>query len=179
MSSISQPDSASRILDITARGIDLVKVLAKISTSTSAGSLIVKEVGGWLGREGLDEFELGFFLESTQALARPNDQPQVRNFIQAVTDRRPKPSVVPLWAQPSGALGRLVASDPRQRWLTTTICCLLRYHDERFIKLALSSLIILASPSEQNKQPLAEYQLAYHPGMLQLEPLVSKIVDSN
>lgn len=179
MSSISQPDSASRILDITARGIDLVTVLAKISTSTSAGSLIAKEVGGWLGREGLDEFELGFFLESTQALARPNDQPQVRNFIQAVTDRRPKPSVVPLWAQPSGALGRLVASDPRQRWLTTTICCLLRYHDERFIKLALSSLIILASPSEQNKQPLAEYQLAYHPGMLRLEPLVSKIVDSN
>jgi hypothetical protein len=37
----------------------------------------------------------------------------------------------------------------------------------------------LASPSEQNKKPLAEYHLAYHPGMLRLEPLVSKIVDSN
>ena len=68
--------------------------------------------------------------------------------------------------------------DPLQRWLTTTICCLFRYHDERFIKLAISSLVMLASHPER-KKPLSEYQLAYHPEMLRLEPVLSKIVHSN
>ncbi len=109
MASTSDADLASRVLDITARGIDLLTVVTKASTATDAGSLLTKEVGRWLGREGLDEFELGFFLKSTQALARPNSQPEVSKFIKAVTDRGPKQSVVPLWARPSGALGRLVA----------------------------------------------------------------------
>lgn len=84
---------------------------------------------------------------------------------------------MPFWAQPSGALGRLVANDPLQRWLTTTVCSLFRYHDERFIKLTLSSFIMLARRPGQ--KPLSEYQLAYDTEMLRLEPVVSKIVHSS
>ncbi|RKK65406.1 hypothetical protein BFJ69_g16314 [Fusarium oxysporum] len=132
-------------MDITARGIDLITVLTQVSNRAEGYSLILKEVGYWLGKEGLDEMELTKFLKSTRALVRPNEQREVGGFFDAVSDRRPRPSVVPLWAQPSGALGRLIAGDPFQRWLTSTICCLFRYHDERFIKMTVSSLIILAS----------------------------------
>ncbi|KAI8666874.1 hypothetical protein NCS57_00914400 [Fusarium keratoplasticum] len=170
-------DLAAKTLDLTARGIDLLAVLARISNETESASKLVKEVGRWLGKEGLDEVELKFFLQSTRALVHPNNHKEAIVFFQAVTDRRPKPSVVPLWAQPSGALGRLVASDPLQRWLTSTVCCLFRYHDERFIKLAISSFIMLASRSGQ--KPLSEYQLAYLPEMLQLEQVVSKVIHSN
>ncbi|EWY89710.1 hypothetical protein FOYG_10511 [Fusarium oxysporum NRRL 32931] len=76
-----------------------------------------------------------------------------------------------------GALERLIAGDPFQRWLTSIICCLFRYHDERFIKMTVSSLIILASRPGQKL--LTEYELAYHPEMLQLEEIVSKVIDSN
>ncbi|KAK3370532.1 hypothetical protein B0H63DRAFT_514626 [Podospora didyma] len=117
MSLSNQLDITSRVLDITARGIDFRTVVTKVSAGVDTGASIAKELGRWLGREGLDEFELGFFLKSTQALVRPNSQPQ-----------------------PSGTLGRLVASDPRQRWLTTTICCLFRYHDERDASAAAGSL---------------------------------------
>ncbi|KAH6970188.1 hypothetical protein DER45DRAFT_551552 [Fusarium avenaceum] len=173
----SKLDIAAKSMDITARGIDLISVLAQVSNRAEGASLILKEVGYWLGKEGLDELELTNFLRSTRALVRPNQQREVGVFFDAVTDRKPRPSVVPLWAQPSGALGRLVAGDPFQRWLTSTICCFLRYHDERFIKLAVSSLIILAS--RPGKKPLTEYELAYHPEMLRLEEIVSKVIHSN
>ncbi|KAG7418264.1 hypothetical protein Forpe1208_v005366 [Fusarium oxysporum f. sp. rapae] len=173
----SNLDLVAKGMDITARGIDLITVLAQVSNHAEGYSLILKEVGYWLGKEGLDEMELMKFLKSTRALVRPNEQREVGGFFDAVSDRRPRPSVVPLWAQPSGALGRLIAGDPFQRWLTSTICCLFRYHDERFIKMTVSSLIILASRPGQKL--LTEYELAYHPEMLQLEEIVSKVIDSN
>src|SRR6266498_1191205 len=122
-------DQTSRAMDVAARSIDLLSVLTKVAQTTEIGAVILREVSNWLGRESLDENELKFFLESTRALARPNDQAEVVKFFNAIIDRKPKKSIVPLSALPSGALGRLISTDPYQQWITSTISCLFRYHD--------------------------------------------------
>lgn len=99
------------------------------------------------------------------------------NFFKAVTSRKPHQSVVRLWAQPSDALGRLVSRDFHQRWNTSTICFLFRYHDERFIKLVLCGLIMQSI--RKDKPPLSEYQLAWHPDTLCLGEVVNKVVQRN
>lgn len=166
-----------KAFDVTARSLDLLGILTKVANETEVGAFVIKEVGRWLGKEGLDENELYFFLDSTKALTRPNDQPETAAFFDAVNNRKSKKTVVPLWAQPSGALGRLVAKDPQQRWITSTISCLFRYHDERFIKFVLNGLIL--QQSRRGDAPLSEYQLGWHPDTLRLNEVVNKVVHSN
>jgi hypothetical protein len=131
-----QMEVASRSMDRAARTIDLLAVIGRLAGATESGALIAKELGRWLGKEGLDENELEFFLHKTQALTMPNNQTNVQAFFRAVADGRPHPAVVPLWAQPSGSLGRYLSGDPLQNWMTSTISCLFRYHDEVFIRSA-------------------------------------------
>jgi hypothetical protein len=100
-----QMDVASRTMDLAARTIDLLAVIGRLAGATESGALIAKEIGRWLGKEGLDENELEFFLHKTQALTMPNNQTNVQAFFRAVTGGRPHIAVVPLWAQPSGSLG--------------------------------------------------------------------------
>ncbi|KAF4985620.1 hypothetical protein FGRMN_11150 [Fusarium graminum] len=138
MSSPSSMEVASKALDLTARTIDLLFVVGRISDVTGTAALIAKELGRWLGREGLDEHELSFFLSKSQALAMPNEQERVTSFFTAVTSKRSQPAVVSLWAMPSGALGKYLTSDPQQRWISSTLCCLFRYHDQDFTKAFLS-----------------------------------------
>ena len=101
----SKTDIIPKAMDVTARSIDLLALLARVAHETEFGTFAMKEIGRWLGKEGLDENELHFFLESTKAMARPNDQTEISTFFDAVNYRKPKKTVVPLWAQPSGALG--------------------------------------------------------------------------
>jgi hypothetical protein len=172
-------DLAAREMDLAARSIDLLTILAKVAQSTETTQFIMKEVGRWLGREGLDENELQFYLESAHDLVKPNQQSELRSFYEAITDRKPKPSVVPLWAQPSGALGRLVARDPQQRWITSTISCLFRYHNESFVKDVICAFIMQTRFSHRSGKALSEYQLAWHPDTLRLGQILNKIVASN
>ncbi|KAM5344967.1 hypothetical protein ACJ41O_010829 [Fusarium nematophilum] len=69
----------------------------------------------WLGREGLDENELEFFLTKPQALVMPNNEERVQSFFLAVCSDRRHPAVVPLWACRPGSLGKHLTSDPLQR----------------------------------------------------------------
>jgi hypothetical protein len=128
-------DLAAREMDLAARSIDLLTVLTKVAQSTETTQFIMKEVGWWLGREGLDENELQFYLESAHGLVKPNQQSESRSPHEAITDIKPQPSTIPLWARPSGALGRLVAKDPQQRWITSTVSCLFRYHNESLSRM--------------------------------------------
>ena len=173
----STDSSSARGLDIAARSIDLLTVLTKVAQSNGISAAILREVSNWLGREGLDESELTFFLEASSALARPNDQAEVVSFFTAITNRAPKKTVVPLSVLPSGALGRLISSDLSQRWITSTISCLFRYHDERFIKYVLCSLIVQST--HKGSKPLTDYQLTWHPSTLRMTEVVNKIVHSN
>ncbi|KAF2181587.1 hypothetical protein K469DRAFT_713652 [Zopfia rhizophila CBS 207.26] len=170
-------DQTSRAMDVAARSIDLLAVLTKASQTAEIGVVTLREISNWLGREGLDENELKFFLESTRALARPNNQAEVVNFFKAIIDRKPKRLIVPLSARPSGALGRLISTDPYQQWITSTISCLFRYHDERFIKHVLCNLIM--QKSHEGSKPLSEYQLEWHPDTLRLGDVVNKVIHSN
>ncbi|KAH8782606.1 hypothetical protein BGZ57DRAFT_261866 [Hyaloscypha finlandica] len=173
----TKPDIAPKAMDVAARSIDLLALLTRVAHETDAGAFVMKEIGRWLGKEGLDENELQFFLESTKAMIRPNDQTEITTFFDAVNNRKAKKTVVPLWAQPSGALGRLVSKDPQQRWITSTISCLFQYHDERFIKFVLCGLIL--QHSHKGEAPLSEYQLGWHPDTLRLSEVVNKVVHSN
>jgi len=112
-------DLAPKAMDVAARSIDLLTVLTKVAQDTGVGAGVMKEIGRWLGREGLDEHELQFFLESTKGLIRPNDQTEVATFFKAVTNRKSQPSVVPLWAQPSGVRinGLLILYSPFLKWV--------------------------------------------------------------
>ena len=164
-------------MDVTARTIDLLGVLARMSDSTGASALLVREIGRWLGKEGLDENELDFFFHKSRSLAIPNHVESVTAFFQAVTDDRiQRSSVVPLWVQPSGALGRFISGDPLQKWITSTICCLFRYHDESYIKAFLPTFIIIASQPE--KAPPPKRQLEREPERLRLDAVARKIVES-
>jgi hypothetical protein len=173
----AKPDIIPKAMDVTARSIDLLALLTRVAHETEVGAFVMKEIGRWLGKEGLDENELQFFLESTKAMIKPNNQTEITTFFATVTNGRPKKSVVPLWAQPSGALARLVSKDPQQRWITSTVSCLYRYHDERFIKFVICGLII--QHSRKGDAPLSEYQLGYHPDTLRLGEVVNKVVQSN
>jgi hypothetical protein len=175
----TQRDLAARGMDLAARSIDLLTTLGRVAQSSQAGEVIVKEIGRWLGKEGLDENELQFYLEHAHGLVRPNQQPKVVSFYEAVTTQKPKVAVVPLWAQPSGALGRLVARDPFQRWITSTISCLFRYHDQGFIKDVICALIMQSRSARSKGRQLSEYQLAWHPDTLRLGDILGKIVESN
>jgi hypothetical protein len=174
---MTSKDIAARVLDVTARSIDLLTVLAKLADGSGTTPELLKQVSKWLGKEGLDEHELQFFLENTHALAQPNESETVARFFDAVTDPRPKTAVVPLAAVSSGSLGKLISKDHQQRWITSTVCCLFRYHDERLIKQFLTYFIMLNS--HQRAKPFSENELIWHPDTLRLGEVVKKVVDSN
>jgi len=177
---MGSPASTSMVggsMDIAARTIDLLAVLAKVGDSTGISTAVVREIGRWLGKEGLDQNELDFFLHQSRALAIPNQADNVVAFFEAVTDDRIQPSpVVPLWVRPSGGLGRYISSDPLQKWITSTTCCLFRYHDEVFVKEFLPTFILIAS--QPDKPPPSKRQIRRDPAALRLSVVTKKVVES-
>ncbi|KAM0237774.1 hypothetical protein ACHAP5_008944 [Fusarium lateritium] len=176
MASSNNMEMASRALDLTARTIDLLSVVGRLADVTGTAALIAKELGRWLGREGLDEHELGFFLSKSQALLMPNDEERVKSFFRAVTSNRTQPAVVPLWAMPSGALGKYLTSDPQQRWISSTLCCLFRYHDQEYTKVFLSWFLTMCSM--EGRSIPQKTQLNASPVKLKLDMVVKKVVES-
>lgn len=176
MANSSNMEMTSRALDLSARTIDLLSVVGRLADVTGTGALIAKEVGRWLGREGLDENELGFFLSKSQALVMPNNEERVKSFFRSVTSSRSQPAVVPLWAMPSGALGKYLTSDPQQRWISSTLCCLFRYHDQEFTKAFLSWFLTISSMDGQTIPQMS--QLNGSPVKLKLDMVVKKVVES-
>lgn len=64
----------ARIIDISARGIDLLTALTETANSPHSVVQIGMEIGRWLGREKLNERELHFCLEKARGLVIPNSQ---------------------------------------------------------------------------------------------------------
>lgn len=169
---------ATRILDVFARSIDLLNSLAVTANSPHSVVHVGMEIGRWLGREKLNEHELHFCLEKARGLVIANSKGN--RFYEAVVTGsrdRARGAVGPLSAQPSGALGRLMANDPNLCWITSTIACLFEFHGENFVCDVLCSFIMSAHLSK-NGEPVKEHQLAWDPMRLQLKPVLEKMVSS-
>ncbi|KAH8666782.1 hypothetical protein BX600DRAFT_281404 [Xylariales sp. PMI_506] len=176
MANLRAMELASKVLDLSARSIDLLSIVSRLSQATEPTAVIAKEVGRWLGKEGLDEDELDHLFGKSRSLVTTNEQDNVVEFFQAVVSRRAEPSVVPLWAQPQGSLGRIISRDPTQRWITSTVCCLFEYHDEQFVKSFMSTFLMLAS--RRGQPPISQHLLERDPEKLRLDMVVKKIVES-
>jgi hypothetical protein len=66
MASPGNANLTASSMDVTARTIDLLVVLARMGDTTGASAHIVREIGRWLGKEGLDENELDFFFHKSR-----------------------------------------------------------------------------------------------------------------
>ena len=175
---MTSTDIAARSLDVFARSIDLPTSLAVTANSPHSVVRVGMELGRWLGREKLNEHELHFCLEKASGLVIANSKGN--QFYQAVVTGsrvRAHRAVGPLFAQPSGALGRLMANDPHLCWITSTIACLFEFHGENFICDVLCSFIMSAHLSK-NGEPVREHQLAWDPMRLQLKLVLEKMVSS-
>lgn len=172
---MSKMELAARGLDLATRSIDLLTTVYGVTNPPNTVSRVATEIGRWLGRERLNEHELQFCLEKTYGLVTPNQK--ACSFYESVLSGVQKRVVGPLFVQPSGALGRLMAVDPNQCWITSTIACLYEFYSEEFISDALCSFILQSRRSEKG-QPLSQHQLSWHADRIQIKPVIDKIISS-
>ncbi|KAG5747399.1 hypothetical protein H9Q69_007834 [Fusarium xylarioides] len=97
-------------LDLASRAIDLTTVLLR--ATSSSGSLLkgAWEIGQWLGRERLNQYELLDCMEKAKGFAFANQTGQ--QFFDKIIQGLDTLPVRPLFLQHSGSLGRLMAGDP-------------------------------------------------------------------
>ena len=165
-------------LDLAARAIDLTNVLLKATTSSG---FLVKgawEIGQWLGRERLNQFELLDCMEKAKGLVFANKQGQ-RFFDEIICGLDIKP-VGPLFLQHSGSLGRLMAGDPNLSWVVSTVACLFQHHrDDRVVTEMLTAFIMVSHRSHVQEQSFnALDSFTYNPEQTRLRAVVRKIVSS-
>lgn len=171
---MSKAELVARRLDVSARGIDLLTALTNMANSPHSIVHMGIELGRWLNRERLSESQLQFCLEKASGLVIANSRGN--DFYKAVMSGTRQRAVGPLFAQPSGSLGRIMTDDPLLCWMTSTTACLFEFHGEDFISDVLCSFIMQAH--NNGGKTLKEYQLAWHPLRLQLKPVLQKIVSS-
>jgi hypothetical protein len=165
-------------LDLAARAIDLTTVLLKATSST--GSLLkgAWEIGQWLGREKLNQYELLDCMEKAKDLIYANKHGQ--QFFDKVIRGLDTMNAGPLFLQQSGSLGRLMAGDPHLSWVVSTVACLFQHHrDDRIVTEMLTALIMeshRSCPDDGNISPLDS--ASYNPEQTRLRAVVRKIVSS-
>lgn len=163
-------------LELTAKAIDLTTAL--LNATTSSGSLIkgAWEIGQWLGRERLNQYELLDCMEKAKSLvfANKNGQQFFDEIIHGL-DTRP---VAPLFLQQSGSLGRLMAGDPHLSWIVSTVACLFQHHrDDKVVTEMLTAFIMESHRSHgQEQAPVLRDAFTYNPEQTRLRAVVRKIV---
>ncbi|KAI2621783.1 hypothetical protein GGR54DRAFT_79691 [Hypoxylon sp. NC1633] len=174
---MTAPDMEVKSLDLAARAIDLTTTLLKATSST--GSLLkgAWEIGQWLGREKLNQYELLDCMEKAKGLvyANKNGQGFFDDIIRGL-DTRP---VGPLFLQQSGSLGRLMAGDPNLSWVVSTVACLFQHHrNEDFVTDALTAFIMTSHRSREHGGVSAGDSFTYDPEQTRLRAVAKKIVSS-
>ncbi|KAI0834615.1 hypothetical protein F5Y06DRAFT_278479 [Hypoxylon sp. FL0890] len=162
-------------LDLAARTIDLTTALLKATAST--GSLVkgAWEIGQWLGREKLNQYELLDCMERATGLvyANKNGQELFDEIIRGL-DTQP---VGPLFLKQSGSLGRLMAGDPNLSWVVSTVACLFQHHrNENLVTDTLTSLIMKCHRSRQQESLPVQDTGVYNFEQTRVRAVVKKIV---
>lgn len=163
-------------MDITARGIDLIKTIMDIANSPDKAVSIAAGVMHRLGLEGVGQEELTRFLESAKSLAYPNGEGE--KFSSQVIQGVNVVSAGPFAAITSGSLGRYLLFDRQLSWITTTITALYHFHDEDFIAGTMTSLIIQTNRQQGDKQARLRATPGYDPEYETMLPVIKKITSS-
>ncbi|KAI0133217.1 hypothetical protein F4776DRAFT_147237 [Hypoxylon sp. NC0597] len=172
---MTSSDMEVKSLDLAARTIDLTTALLKATAST--GSLVkgAWEIGQWLGREKLNQYELLDCMEKATGLVFAN-----RNglgFFDEIIRGLDAQPVRPLFLQQSGSLGRLMAGDPNLSWIVSTVACLFQHHrDENLVTATLTALIMKCHHARQQEDmPIRDIGI-YNPEQTRVMAVVRKIV---
>jgi hypothetical protein len=167
-----------RKLDLAARALDLTLALVH---ATSSSDKIIRgawEIGQWLGRERLNQYELQDCMLKAKGLVLPNEN--ALELFDGIIEGMENKRVGPLFLQQSGSLGRLLAGDPNLSWLVSTIACLFQFHrDEQFVSNAVTAFILF-SEEAQHKAGSGGMgdSLFRKPVQTQIRPVLNKIVTS-
>ncbi|KAI2463451.1 hypothetical protein F4781DRAFT_416626 [Annulohypoxylon bovei var. microspora] len=167
-------------LDLAARTIDLTTALLKATGSTGYLVKGAWEIGQWLGREKLNQYELLDCMEKSKGLAFANKNGQ--GFFDEIIrglDTRDTRKAWPLFLQQSGSLGRLMAGDPNLSWIVSTVACLFQHHrDDSLVTEMLTAFIMKSHRSrEQGGSPTQDTGI-YNPEQTRIRAVVRKIVSS-
>jgi hypothetical protein len=168
-------ETTARKLDVVARSVDLLTTLTNAANSSNGLAVVAFEIGAWLGRERLNQYELQNCFEHAKSLIIPNAQGEA--FIEKVIHGISSHAVLPLRVVPSGALGRLLLHDRALCWMASTATCLLQNHGETYTTDAIISFIVNTHAASQHGY-LSDQELAWHPLRVQLEPVITKLVSS-
>ena len=165
-----------RTLDLLARTLDLTNALVHATSTSNPFIKGAWEIGQWLGREKLNQYELEDCMRKAKGLVTPNRNGQAL-FDSIIRGGDGKP-VKPLFLQQSGSLGRLMAGDPQLCWLISTVACLFQFHSSSgFISATIIAFIMQARPPHDISVKHADLFI-YHPSQVQLQSVVDKIVSS-
>ncbi|KAI1376626.1 hypothetical protein F4677DRAFT_419081 [Hypoxylon crocopeplum] len=170
-------DMQVKSLDLAARTIDLTTALLKASSST--GSLLkgAWEIGQWLGREKLNQYELLDCMEKAKGLVVANKNGQ--GFFDEIIRGLDTQPVGPLFLQQSGSLGRLMAGDPNLSWIVSTIACLFQHHrDDNLVTQTLTAYIMEAHHSLGEEATPHRDRFIYSPEQTKVTAVIRKIVSS-
>ncbi|KAG4269337.1 hypothetical protein FPRO04_12026 [Fusarium proliferatum] len=165
-------------LDLASRTIDLTTVLLR--ATSSSGSLLkgAWEIGQWLGRERLNQYELLDCMEKAKGFAFANQSGQ--QFFDKIIQGLETLPVRPLFLQQSGSLGRLMAGDPSLSWIVSTVACLFQHHREDMLVTDTVTACIMESHRlrEQEHDVVTRDTFMYNPEHTRVRAVVRKIVSS-
>lgn len=165
-------------LDLTTRAIDLTTALLK--ATTSSGSLLkgAWEIGQWLGRERLNQYELLDCMQKAKGLVFANKTGQ--QFFDQIIRGLDTVPIGPLFLQQSGSLGRLMAGDPNLSWIVSTVACLFQHHrDDKIVTEMLTAFIMESHRSRGQEQEISRLDaFIYSPEQTRVRAVVRKIVSS-
>lgn len=174
--------NTSRILDNTARGVDLVDSLIKAAAENNSIVAGILDIGEWLGREKLNRTDLTFCLQKASGLWVPN--PAAQDVFHDITQGGFYPSISHLFLKKSGSLGHIIACDPRLQWMVSTVACLFQFESrESVVSDTLCELVILAGDFQGDGKATEELRTfglgsRVHPLRTQIKSVLDKIVSS-
>ncbi|KAF5694910.1 hypothetical protein FDENT_805 [Fusarium denticulatum] len=165
-------------LDLASRAIDLTTVLLR--ATSSSGSLLkgAWEIGQWLGRERLNQYELLDCMEKAKGFAFANQTGQ--QFFDKIIQGLDTLPVRPLFLQHSGSLGRLMAGDPNLSWIVSTVACLFQHHRDDMLVTETVTACIMESHRlrGQEHDVVTRDAFMYDPEHTRVRAVVRKIVSS-
>ncbi|KAH7180277.1 hypothetical protein DER46DRAFT_928 [Fusarium sp. MPI-SDFR-AT-0072] len=165
-------------LDLASRTIDLTTVLLR--ATSSSGSLLkgAWEIGQWLGRERLNQYELLDCMEKAKGFAFANQSGQ--QFFDKIIQGLDTLPVRPLFLQHSGSLGRLMAGDPSLSWIVSTVACLFQHHRDDMLVTETVTACIMESHRlrGQEHDVVTRDAFTYNPEHTRVRAVVRKIVSS-
>jgi len=168
-------------VELAARALDLTSALLHAASSSSIVLKGAWEIGQWLGREKLNQYELLDCMERAKGVAFANKNG--RELFDQLISGLDTQQVGPLFLQQSGSLGRLMAGDPKLSWMVSTTASLFQHHrNDQLVTDKLTAFIMESHRAREQGAAggvsSATDALIYSPEQTKVRAVVRKIVSS-